>query len=61
MPLTKIDKLDEAIKKFRCKHPEHNPPGMIVLEPGLYEYECPACGLKQKFVVSAKPELTVYE
>ena len=27
-----------------CHHPEHNPPGHIVLQPGAYEYECPGCG-----------------
>lgn len=27
-----------------CFHPEHNPPGHIVLKPGLYEYTCPGCG-----------------
>ena len=26
-----------------CKHPEHNPPSHIVLDPGNYEYTCPAC------------------
>lgn len=27
-----------------CRHPEHNPPGHIVLEPGIYHYTCPGCG-----------------
>jgi hypothetical protein len=27
-----------------CHHPEHNPPGHIVLPPGRYEYTCPGCG-----------------
>jgi len=26
-----------------CPHPEHNPPGMIVLPPGLHTYQCPGC------------------
>ena len=30
-----------------CQNPEHNFPGMIVLEPGAYEHECPQCGAKQ--------------
>lgn len=34
-----------------CPHPEHNPPGMIVLEDGTYEHICPACGKRQVFVV----------
>lgn len=27
-----------------CLSPEHNPPSMIVLEHGRWEYTCPACG-----------------
>lgn len=34
-----------------CTSPEHNPPMHIVLEPGRYEYVCPACGYKQIFTV----------
>ena len=34
-----------------CRHPEHNPPGNIVLDPGTYEYVCPACGKVSRFVV----------
>ena len=30
--------------KKRCRHPEHKPPGHIVLQPGTYEYVCPGCG-----------------
>lgn len=33
-----------------CRHPEHNPPGMIVLSPGIYEHECPGCHRKQTVV-----------
>lgn len=35
-----------------CMHPEHNPPTHIVLEPGHYEYTCPSCGEKTRFIVS---------
>lgn len=28
----------------RCNNPEHNPPGLIVLEPGIHTYQCPSCG-----------------
>ena len=38
--------------KSPCRHPEHNSPGMIVLEPGMYEHTCPGCGNKQIFTVS---------
>lgn len=34
-----------------CRHPEHNPPGMIVLSPGTYEHTCPACKKTTVFVV----------
>lgn len=34
-----------------CFHPEHNPPQHIVLAPGIYEHECPACGHKTIFTV----------
>ena len=45
MPFRKIDEKDSKWKKLNlCRHPEHNPPGHIVLEDGTYEYECPACG-----------------
>ena len=30
-----------------CLHPEHNPPTNIVLDPGVYEHECPSCGHSQ--------------
>lgn len=30
-----------------CQHPNHNPPGHIVLGPGTYEYTCPGCGASQ--------------
>lgn len=33
-----------------CRHPEHDPPGHILLRPGLHVYACPAC----------KKECTVY-
>jgi hypothetical protein len=52
MPLRKID--DNSwinVKDGGCRHPEHNPPTHIYLEPGTYEYICPACGHKQVFSV----------
>lgn len=30
-----------------CKDPAHNPPTMIVLEPGEWEWTCPSCGQTQ--------------
>ena len=49
-------KADEKDK--RCRHPEHDPPGHIVLKPGTYTYQCPACGQKQTFRVT-KPVMDV--
>lgn len=42
-----------------CRHPSHNPPGMIVLEPGHYEYECPGCGhvTRPKPTLAMRPKL----
>lgn len=37
--------------KRPCTASNHNPPSMIVLSPGVYEYTCPNCGLTQKFGV----------
>jgi hypothetical protein len=36
-----------------CRHPEHHPPSMIVLPDGVYEYTCPGCGARQRFIVSS--------
>lgn len=54
MPLKKIRSLPVDRP---CLDPEHNPPTMIVLEPGEYEYECPRCGHKQRFIVPHGPTL----
>lgn len=53
MPTRKIADLPK-----RCRHPEHDPPGHIVLEDGIYEHECPACGATQTFDVS-RPTMAV--
>lgn len=34
-----------------CLHSEHNPPMNVVLEPGEYEWECPGCGEKTRFII----------
>lgn len=46
MTLRKIADLPQP-----CFHPEHNPPTMIVLEPGVYEHTCPNCGAVTTFRV----------
>jgi hypothetical protein len=46
--LRRIGDLDETEP---CRHPAHNPPTMIVLPPGKYEYTCPGCGHAVTFIV----------
>lgn len=41
----------------KCRHPEHDPPSMIVLSPGEYEHTCPSCGEKQTVIVPLGPSL----
>lgn len=47
MPLRK---LREGTDRY-CRDPEHAPPQHIVLEPGLWEHECPSCKRKIRFRV----------
>jgi hypothetical protein len=54
MPTRKIAEIPE---QKVCRHPEHNPPNMMVWEPGVYEHECPRCGEIQTFTVGPKPTL----
>jgi hypothetical protein len=42
-------KIKDISKKEMCLDPEHNPPGMMVWEPGVWEHECPSCHKKQTF------------
>lgn len=42
-----------------CTHPEHNPPTMIVLEPGIHRYQCPAC--KYITVIRVLPKYSLEE
>lgn len=39
-----------------CQHSEHNPPAMMVYEPGVWEHVCPGCGARQVFTVD-RPSL----
>ena len=52
MTLRKVQGYDE---KLPCRHPDHNPPIMILLDPGVYENVCPACGAKTTFRVPPRP------
>ena len=44
-----IEKIKEYPKP--CFHPDHNPPGLIVLDPGEYKHICPSCGYVTIFSV----------
>lgn len=59
MPLRKVDDKESWIKKPEdtCRHPEHDPPNMIVLDPGAYEYTCPSCGKVTRFYVPQGPRM----
>lgn len=56
MPFKKIASFTED---NRCLHPEHRPPTMIVMDPGIYEYKCPACGATQDVVVPQRPTMFI--
>ena len=52
MPLKKIE--NEPWPGFRrreCRHPDHDPPTMIVLPTGTYEHICPGCEATSTFTV----------
>jgi hypothetical protein len=44
--------------QLACRHPEHNPPNAIVLDPGKYEHTCPGCGHVVIFIVGGTYSLT---
>jgi hypothetical protein len=52
MPLRKIADLPK-----RCPDPQHNPLMHQHLEPGEYEWECPACGARQRLRVNDPPRV----
>lgn len=43
-----------------CNHPEHDPPGMIVLKPGVHTYVCPKCGQEQRVIIPPAPTLNEF-
>jgi hypothetical protein len=50
-------KIADLPKEAICRHPDHEPPGHIVLPPGVYEHTCPGCGKTIQFVVKHPPTL----
>jgi len=68
MPTERLPDEPEDQRKYSmpigCAHPEHNPPSMMVFEPGRYRHTCPSCGRAIVFTVqrpywSAAPSGTV--
>ncbi len=55
MPLRKLP--EPKSQGIVCLHSEHNPPGGIVLDPGVYEWVCPGCGKATQFRVPERPSL----
>lgn len=49
MPTRKIVELTPSAAS--CRHPEHDPPKHCAFSPGLYEHTCPACRVRQTFLV----------
>ena len=54
-----MKKIADYPQSRRCRHPEHEPPSMIVLTPGIYEHECPRCHQKQEIIIRPKPSLAL--
>lgn len=48
-------KIADFPKHVTCQHPDHSPPSMAMLDPGMYEHTCPACGHLTKFTVQPRP------
>lgn len=53
--MTGLRKIRDLSPEETCVSPAHNPPMHIVLDDGVYEYTCPACGKTITFVVN-KPK-----
>ena len=54
--MRKIADLPKEQRKT-CSNPDHDPPTMIVLEPGLYVHDFPGCGERQYITVPHKGTL----
>lgn len=58
MPTRKVRDLQQPQV---CRDREHDPPSMMVFEPGEYEHWCPSCGRILRFVITTKASLKVKE
>lgn len=59
MPFKRLIDTLRSERAQRCRSPQHYPPSLIYLPPGIYEYECPDCGASQIVAGADKPELCV--
>jgi hypothetical protein len=46
-----LEKISDLPEHWQCDHPEHTPPSMVALSPGVYKHVCPKCKLVVTFVV----------
>jgi hypothetical protein len=44
-----------------CRDPAHDPPTMMLFEPGVYEHTCPSCGHATRFVVPRRTQLEMHK
>lgn len=54
MPFRQIEKY--KCDKDECMSSEHNPPTLVYLQPGKWEWTCPQCGYSQVLIV---PKVTL--
>lgn len=51
MPTKKIADPPEHERNGPCRDPKHDPPSMMVYDPGIYEHTCPGCKRRIRFTV----------
>ena len=52
-----LRRIIDAPTESVCRALGHYPPGMMVYEPGTYEWTCDSCGAVTRFVVPHGPTL----
>lgn len=56
-----LRKIGDIPTETGCTSPRHDPPSLIYLENGIYEYVCPKCGRRIVFTINRpKYETKVY-
>ena len=49
-----MKKIASTFSPHPCRHPMHDPPGHIVLSPGVWEHSCPGCEAVTHVMVSGE-------